>query len=192
MVQRRKKVWEPTWDEFAKNAHNLAKKNLWRVTPFLDYDDLLGEIQVCFAKVRHRYPTVVDPAHFNALFTRTANNRLHNLAAQRNRQIWPASWLGDGNDDGRTVLDVLQAPSDARSQQFARHMVAAPVEIKILVRNLDRKGRPRKCRRTARGNRMTTNEYLCAIAGFDAESVDLRSMLDDFISSFKGLNLESV
>lgn len=179
-------LWVPTFQEVLGAALNLARRNLWRVRPLYDMEDLMGEAYVVFARCVRKYPRVVDPPHFMALFLSAWARTLHSMASRRTRSASGHTVPGSEVRDDGSVYDPMDqaavtVPRWKEEERFLERVEAAPPAVRALIEGLDRVGRPRKCgARRAGGTRETTNAFLCRIAQVP-DTVDLRGELNAFL-----------
>lgn len=156
--------------------HATARRNLWRVSAWYDYDDLVQDGYVCFQKCvnhygrlqRKRRPKKNDRRNFMALVKRTFENHIHDLATAHNDQrvektvsafisndiISTEAWLERHGSVEEALGDVTTLVRNA------------PREIKKLIELLasDVRLHPPYERKKARGKpRETNNEYWCRV-----------------------------
>lgn len=189
-MKRPTQPWIPTFGEVEGAAANLCRKNLWRVAPLYEFDDLMQEARLKFLYVQLKYPRVIDPPHFMVLFLRSFTNHLHRLAAARGRSA--SGHVEVGGLRGKQVQadreqsdPIASLPSrDAGvdlEEQFERRIEQASPEIQALVRGVSSSTRRPKLRRRY-GQRETTNSFLCRLAGVNPGEVNLRVQLDAFLN----------
>lgn len=183
------KLWYPTWPEVEGAAMNLGRRNLWRVRPLYDIEDLMGEAYIVFLRIVRKYPRVIDPPHFMSLFLSSWSRVLHSMASRRTKSASghvvpvPRSRGADGEELDPLDLAATTIPSWQQDEIFRARVAEAPAPVQALIEGLDRPGRPRRCARRANGTRETTNAYLCRIAKVDPEATDLRGELNRFLES---------
>jgi hypothetical protein len=193
---REEPAWEPRWEDHEAAARNIIRKSVWRVAPLYSRQDLLSEAWIVFDRCVRRYPAVVDPPHFMVLFRRALTNTIHNMATRRTRSIY---------QDGGTIRSLQAIVADGSRSETADFLEARPENhederFRLRVRDLEpmllplldaaddirhpKKGRTvrDRTRLNPDGSRMTTNEYLCRLAGYDPASTDLRTRLDRFLA----------
>lgn len=117
-MERRHFDWTPSWEDRVIQGwvRNYTRKNLWRVAPFYDYDDLIQEFGYIFAYCVRLYPRVVDAPHFMQLFKISCVNWLHDLSRQKmNKAKFVFSPTGEGLEG--EALDILEevAAADIRA-----------------------------------------------------------------------------
>ena len=97
----------PTWEGPVEGwTINTINKQIWRVVPQYDFNDLLQEAFTYFLICCERYPEVLDPPHFMALYKRCFLNRINDLAARRTKDR-AFSYDEGGGDGGAGPDDVL-------------------------------------------------------------------------------------
>lgn len=75
---RIKIVFTPQWEGPIRNwAYKFVSKNRWRCDAIHEFDDLIQDAYLCFVKVSDRYPLVIIPQQFMALFRTTFTNQMH-------------------------------------------------------------------------------------------------------------------
>lgn len=189
MAQRVEGPWVPTWEEVAGAATNLARQNLWRVSPLYDMDDLLQEARLKFLYLQRKYPRVVDPPHFMSLFYRSFVNHLHRLAASRGRSAsghvvhLPRS-AEDRSEDQHDPIEALpdQSVNIGAEERFETRLEKADPAVQALVRGVNGP-RPVRRRRKDTGARETTNTFLCRLARLDVPDPALRQKLSTFLDN---------
>jgi hypothetical protein len=84
---RARVVWSPQWrGPIEGYAVRFLKKNQWRFDPLFEFEDLLNDAYLIFAKIAERYPRVVEPRHFMSLFkTALANDMWDKTKAHSRR-----------------------------------------------------------------------------------------------------------
>lgn len=84
MPQRRERVriiWLPQWEgPIHKWACSFIHRNNWRCDHIHDFDDLLQDAYLTYLKIVKRYPRVIEPAHFMALFKTAMIYQMHDKA----------------------------------------------------------------------------------------------------------------
>ncbi len=157
-------------------ATNYINKNYWRIEAQHDFDDLLQDAYLYFLICVNRYPYVIEPAHFMALFKRCFINHINSLARQSS-PIEAINILTLINPDNYGYLTVL--------------LNEAPEEIKCLLRTIfDEKEassfrapcvRYKEGKKNSRAKRETTNEKFCRILGYDPKQINLVDMLRQYL-----------
>lgn len=78
--------WSPKWEGHIRGwATNFIRKNQWRCDRLHDFDDLLQDAYLVFLKIQERYPRVVHPPHFMALYKRALSNQFHDMSRLRRK-----------------------------------------------------------------------------------------------------------
>ena len=166
MKPRERLSFEPSFEGAVVGyAKNYLIKNVWRVQPLYELDDLLQEAFLLFVGLQQRY-TFKNDKHFMSMWKRCLHNWFVNLALHRTRRREVA--FTEENDLCTSSVDKVA--------EWHQHVAEAPEPVKRLIDAVEsRKRRPRRHSKRS-GIRETTNTYLCRIAGVKS-SVPLRSML---------------
>lgn len=138
-----------------------ARKNLWRVEGFCDFDDLIQEGMYCYYRIIKRYPHATEPKHRMRLFQIAFINYIHTLAKKRTRSrevsVIEAD-LGDLFDHVKNKLTTYEEAGVMLAQ--------APAFVRQIVEAFDTQSSEfRKPYRRRSGRRETTNQRVCRIAG---------------------------
>ena len=159
---------------------NKARKEFWRVNAWYDFDDLVQDGYLCYAKCRARYRnTVTDKPHFMALVQTAFHNHIMTLAG-KHRLAKKESALSSLTSETRDEAAVLHSSPFASTSEMASLSLLisqAPAEFKQLIQLLvgdgaEALGFKRKAARRGKGVRETTNEYYCRLLGKCAEDED--------------------
>lgn len=163
---------------------NTARDNYWRVPSWYEFDDLVMDGYLCYAKCVKAYEhTPVDygtKAEQLMAATRVAfMNHIFTLARKHSLKEIPASAL---IREGEPDVDVLEqiAPPEEESATILTVLANAPAELKELIQLLlnDATGFARK-QVSRRKLRETTNEYWCRLMGLDPATNDLRAKVEE-------------
>lgn len=85
-ARRPQLAWKPEFEPvYARPARNMATANQWRTWPEYDAEDLMAEAACLFTKLTKKYAACRSPSNFMALFCRSFQNRITNLAKRRTR-----------------------------------------------------------------------------------------------------------
>lgn len=127
MAARVRASFQPEWSGSVEGwVVNYINAHLWRVRPQFEFDDLFQEAYVCFAVCCERYPAVIDPPHFMALFKRTFTNRVVDMSNRRTKDkafsYDENSELGPPPNSG----DLLE-----RQQRLCPEMMAAEADMLV-------------------------------------------------------------
>jgi len=157
-----------------------AHKHYWRVASWMEFEDLIQDGYLHYARIANKYREVKDPPQIMALFKRTYINHLHDISKKRTKQIDVAisSIVSDehvtdfferngGEDDD--FSNLLLAPELVKATLFA---LSRPSAIKVLRS---------RYRKYADGTRETTNERLCRLVGLDPSMFSLHSVLRSYL-----------
>ena len=78
---RARLAWAPVWDgKVQKWASYFIRKNQWRCDSVYEFDDLMQEAYLIYLRICDKYPKVIEPAHFLALFKRAMCNQIHDFS----------------------------------------------------------------------------------------------------------------
>lgn len=168
MVKRRE--YHPFLDEGLKRwIYKTAQKNEWRVSSYMDIDDLIQEGFLAYAICRARYQDrVKNQSHFMSLVKVTFINQITDLANKRTRTLeTPICDIAEmGND--QELLETLAGAEDGDAELHAL-LSYAPAEVRLLLAALSSDEGAQRLRRPSRlrqdGTRETTNERFCRILG---------------------------
>ena len=165
---------------------NTAKREYWRVAELCDYDDLVQDGYLCYAKCKRTYldhrkdltgskgerrwfQSLVKTTFFNHISTRASKHK--GVSVKAVSQL-PAAEAMSENE----LWDTLM-PSTPEEGTLRTLLASAPAEIRQLAMLLASDGlsllgfeRKRKGRRLLRE---TTNEFYCRITGLDPAKYDL-------------------
>ena len=85
--KRERIVYTPTWcKEYEKWVRGFVNVHSWRVDPMYGPDDLVQEAYITFRHLADRYPRLMDPQHFMALFKRAVINKMNDRSCYYNRR----------------------------------------------------------------------------------------------------------
>lgn len=148
--------------------YGTARREHWRVSHWMDLDDLFQDGFMCWYRVIRRYERVAHGSskHRMALFKRVFMNHIHDLSKRRSRL--PEVHFEDLPPD---VADALNYP--ATQDLYG----AAPPLVKLGLTVLMAPAHARSLRSLYRvrvdTTRETFNERLCRLAGLDPRTIDL-------------------
>ena len=136
---------------------NTATKNLWRMPPYYDVDDLIQEGYLAYAKCALKYPHVKEVRHFMALVKVSFVNQIHSLANRHTKRL------------AVNICDELLADTASIPEHVTFHVLVKqlPNELQELITILLNDARPML--RFTDGTRETTNEYFCRLIGIPPE-----------------------
>jgi len=126
-AERVRVVWEPVWEGAVKNwASGYINKQQWRCDIIVGHDDLLQDAYLIFLKLCGRYPRVIDPRHFMALFKTSLTNAIHDKSSRATRKgeclvdlgadisDSCAEWAGELTNAGYLSALLAEAPEELR------------------------------------------------------------------------------
>lgn len=109
---------EWTDHRFSGWAMRFATRNIWKVAPLLDLEDLVQELAVTFVGCSRKYPNV-EAKHFMALFKSACNRRVIDLARFKKRRP--------------ELVAIYNTPSCSRRSTgvpcIEQALINAPVEV---------------------------------------------------------------
>lgn len=166
--------YTPAFDENFKGfTINFVITNLWRMHGQYDYDDLMQEAFLCFMKCEDRYPSVVEPRHFMALYKTCLRNHFHDLSTKLSKY---ASGITDHLDTDDDENEIFKIPDDTDMHTFFEILYDAPKELVDLLSNfLHNAPQPKQQRiklkhsRKPFKKRKTTNEKFCRILNSETD-----------------------
>src|SRR6266704_173488 len=75
------------WSPIIRNwAAKHIRDNQWRADSIHGFDDLMQDAYLLFVKVSERYPRVMEPRHFMALYKTSLRNSMHDHARYMQRK----------------------------------------------------------------------------------------------------------
>lgn len=162
--------------------HKTCYRQYWRVAGIMELDDFVQEGYLCYCYCRNLYGNNLPPQQFMTLFQRAFGTRITDASNLRTRirsheisecelssgtleddsDTSPLDRLVDAEDTG-DLNGILQVISDAPSQAIRDFLCLflGDGAASLLL--------PYK--RTAAGERETTNEFLCRILGLNPKAV---------------------
>lgn len=184
MVERVPCGFEPRWtSEDPRQAYEafsrkFVAKNLWRVAPEFDFEDLMQEAYVVFLVVQRRYPQVVDAKHFMALFHTSLRNHVHKLATKRTQR--PDHVL----DDAEARIFAIETDDFIGEMEVQMLLEDAPIPVRAYVeRLLEAEERPQY--EVKDGVRETSRQFMARIAEVP-EFVNVPEMLRKWAYGVRG------
>ena len=179
-MKREELVFVPEWKGAIEGwCVTFIQKNLWRVLPEHDFDDLYQDAYFYFLECCRRYGTVTEAAHFMALMKRCLWIHVTDLANKRTQraEVSFTRVVAESRVDLMEVADPR--PSTLLSSDLEMQISEAPPEVQQLIRAALESEKGKKFRRR-RGSRETTNQYLCRLAGLDSKT--LRAKFEDWLA----------
>lgn len=181
-----------------------ARKNLWRVVPFYEYDDLLQDGYLHYCRIVQKYPNATDPPHIMRLFQITYLNHLHNLARARTRDGWllQTDLFDDATSAPDDLWDMLIPPEEP-DVEFNLRLKDAPEPVRqffstaftekglrrwrarcrVFIGTNDARSATNEAPINAIVGRETLNQKLCRVAGLDPATCNLTGMLRQYLHS---------
>jgi len=158
-----------------------ARKNHWRVSAYIDLDDLMQDGYFYWLRIGSRYPDVKDQPLRMRLFQTAFNNHLTNLATRRTRQpnFLPLMVQQLEEEAGRTPEhELIELPPTTIAYSdhgICRNLVRRAIEA--LGSDAGAAAWRAPYDRRADGTRETTNERLCRIVGVDPTQINMLAVL---------------
>lgn len=119
--------WSPQWEGSIKSwASKFIIENQWHCDRIHEFDDLLQDAHLIYLKIAERYPRVVEPKHFMALFQVALRNKIHDHSRymRRKRLLHEetsvdaaeiiASQVGETTNHGYLRALIAEAPEELR------------------------------------------------------------------------------
>lgn len=166
----------PPWGEVRQWLLNYGARNLWKIKPQHDMEDVLAWGQFYYFKCIQRYvpERVENAAHFMSLFKRCVMNEFLWMAADTTRWRQEATnILGDESEISSTIGDAASVCSDMKDVELKIMLENAPKVVRQLVEKLVLSDvRPRQLTRGRSYERESPQEFVCRAAGVPLEEFD--------------------
>lgn len=168
--------------------HLTARREYWRVSRWMDLDDLIQDGFMCWYRVIRRYARVPHGSskHRMALFKRVFTNHIHDLSKRRSRL--PEMHFEDLPHDIADHLHATYASQDLYG--------AAPPLVKLGLTVLMAPEHARSLRSHYRVrvdmSRETFNERLCRLAGLDPRVIDLAGEIRYYLEGYEHASTPAV
>lgn len=166
----------------AKWTTALVDKYLWAVSPQYEFGDLYQECYVKFLKINDGRYVIENQKHGMSLYMTSCVNRMSDVYKKSRRQVVAISEIH--TEDGWSEMEQgLEDPEDKFAALFVAEEMSPPLQ-----RLFERSSWEQNIRRVRRnlvnsnGQRETTNQFLCRLAGVDANVYDLRGELQEFVA----------
>ena len=178
-----------------------ARANYWRVSSWVELDDLIQDGYVLWFRLIEHYDEVTELKHMMSLFQRSYTNYLHDLSKFRTRDVVTIEANLRVNLEKRIdrgAVPELQPDEVANELEASNGDYALTTELETMMdlgvpptevaaffelfqseeglRRLRARYRRRKG-----GVRETFNQRLCRLLGFDATEVDVVGSLRSYI-----------
>ena len=158
-------------DEGARKwLYKYSNKNFWRVSAWIDYDDLIQDGYGEYYEVLKRYPQATERSHIMRLFQLCFRSKIEDLVRANTKQV----------DDARSdLVETIDSPAMIIPDFSNLHalLIKAPNTIKEALALLaDEKAREELSKpfiRYDNGRRETLNERFCRLMGRDPSSIDV-------------------
>ena len=165
---------------------SYARKNLWRVSPWMDLDDLIQLGFEAYYETRGRYVTATDPRHIQSLFQLVFRSKIENAVRGYKKQV------DDADSVYIDMYDSIHHTDHSNHLSFRvtntkALLLKAPKEVadvvNILVKEPDELTKPYV--KDEKGRRETLNDRLCRLLGMDPKAVDLVQWTRDYFEGVK-------
>lgn len=157
---------------------NTARQNFWRVAEFYEFEDLVQDGAMIWARVADRYPTKIgDQKRMMGLFKTAFTNHIHDLSKKAS-----ALRLVREADLAVPISDLLESEDADQDQDYLLMIRQLPSSIVRALRKMYLEDRDHPHRLRLDGTRETTAERLCRLAGLDPDLRDIRQALQAHIS----------
>lgn len=167
---------------------NFLKKNKWKVSGYLEFEDLMQEAYATYLLIKDRYGTVVDSqAHFMSLYKSSLRNKITDLSLKATDHRKNSTIYDQVDEDSEdSILDLLVGLED--NEAIFDDLVAnAPSEIKSVINYVTQPeksveenqkfwSQQERIWKLQGKKKFLGNEYLCSRLGFDHNHVDLVGM----------------
>lgn len=155
-----------------------ARRSFWKVSSYIDLDDLIQEGYLAWHRVSIRYPNITERRHMMSLFQRTFCNLIVDIAKQRTKEAHLNIQFT------QEIYEYNNRMSEHEVSTLYVMLQQAPTPVRKVVELLSTEGgRKRLCtiyRMYSNGQRETTNDRLRRLT---QEQGDIVKMVKDYFSS---------
>ena len=167
-------------DDGARNyLFAYARKNHWRVSAWIDLDDLIQEGYFAYYDTLRRYPSATEPQHIMSLFKLVLRSNIEDIVRKNTKQV----------DDARSdIVDVFDGDAILTPDFSNLHalLIKAPQIIKealaLLANEQTCSELQKPFERYENGRRETLNERFCRLLGKDSNCIDYTKELKLYFS----------
>lgn len=158
--------------------YKTARENLWRVSGFIEFDDLVQDGFMFWQRIVTRYPNVTHRPHQMALFKTAFHNHIHDLSKKKTRLELVTE------SDMDVPLDFMLEGDDPAQDPDLAFLIPQlpPALLRMIKRMLETPDAPYRQRLDGRE---TTNERLCRFAGLDATKRDIHTAVLNYLHGVK-------
>lgn len=175
--------WTPQWEGVVEGwTRNFVKRNLWRLQGQMDHMDLMQEGFVMYATIEDRYPEVIEPRHFVALYKSAFRNCVYRLAERRaSRYEISGIRIRSEDDEEQDFVETAPSRPDGEPELELRMLLedAPPYVEAVILKLLAQEQAPVYV--TDEGVRETTRQRWARLLGVPPE-VDLPTMFWNWIN----------
>ena len=169
-------VWAPAWQGVTQRwAASYISANKWRAPRYCGFDDLMQEAWIIYQRVEQKYPRIIEPNKFMALYKAALANWFNDRACYMKRR-------GTQDAELRTepLEECLQQPTTPPPELLGLLLDEAPQELRLALELLAKQphmlcGTPKEV-----DHRENLNMKLRRILGLD-EKFDLAAMLTELL-----------
>lgn len=138
-----------------------SRENYWRVSSYMEFDDLLQEAAMVWQRVYNKYQGVREPKHLMALFKTAFTNQIHDLSKKNTALPTTECDLG-------TALDVLlDVPDHDQDADLSLIIAQLPGAIQRAILKIADPSHGHPFRERLDGTRETSGERITRLAGLD-------------------------
>jgi hypothetical protein len=159
--------------------YKYAKKTLWQVAEWMDFDDFVQEGFLAYVETRRRYPDAIEPKHIMALFQLVLRSHIEDIKRIRAKQLdassfdrlelWP---------DGSGAEEVLIPDTFDLYNLLAK----APQTIKEVLNLFVDDNARAKLAEPYDGRRGKLNDRFCRLLGKNPKEINLEQELKAYFS----------
>lgn len=192
---QRVKIFVPKFTPSLRSwTANFCRKNYWRVSGFMDYDDLYQECLVKFVVCKQRYRKCDNEAHFASLY-RTACFRMVMTYTNKRSRTPGCYQLEVDESQGEEYQQKLEDSLGHDHQLgYVATLVRQVPELKILVQAFADPQKREALRDVQRQThpityggklkyRETNNQLLCRALGLDPKQYNIAGAVDYYLRS---------
>ncbi len=162
----------------------LVNKYLWAVSPHYEFSDLFAECYEKFLKITDGRYDIKNQAHGMSLYMRAVTNRMRDIFKKcRARPRIQTEFKLPFTGEWMFLLEFSDDPQDQYAEIDLDEEMSPP--LRRLFERSSWEANIKRCRYNqvnTIGQRETTNQLLCRLAGVDPNVYDLRSELQEFVA----------
>lgn len=159
---------------------NTASKNFWRVAEYYEFEDLVQDGGLVYARIVSRYPGL-NQKQLMALFKTAYINHIHDLSKKASR----IEYVREA-EMPHPLAFLLEGEDADQDPDFAFIIRQLPASIARVISRMNNEGRGHPFRRRPDLSRETSNERACRLAGgLDPSKRDIREAVRAYLSGAK-------